>query len=620
MRRSHRWLIPLLLLTTGLGLRGLNADMLWWDEIFTLRVVGGGLYGPLSLPDVWTNSLTDIWNPPAYYLLLNLWGQVSGWTPFAVRSLSLFVGLLAVAWTFGLGQSVGGDWVGLGAATALGLSAVFIWYTHELRTYTLLVLLTVMCVWSYWRLITARPSRWLQALFLFSVAGLAYTLYFAVLVVAMIAVYHLLFMPKNRAWWRVPGLMLLAAILTLPWFVTAVRALASATSNPDYLGALALSDGEVLTMLGIAFSNGLVPLLLLPVFALLIVRQQPGARYVAFLTVTVLALSLLLHHLVPLIRHIRHILMLWPLLAVMTGFGAAYVARQRRMAVFALILVVWTMTGIWGSVTPDLNDYVFREVHLKFFRLHLPMHTLGEVINAQSHPDDAVIFAAPVEAWAVAGAFEYYVDPAPVRYTMADQLPGDVDEYPEQARRFMADRLRVWLGVERNMPPDYRQAALEQILNAEFVQCRRELAFTDLTLDLYAQRLACCGVPTAPPQMTFGDVQLSYMDSLPVSTATAELDLIMAWNLPESVPRNTYSAALHVWDEADMIVAQYDGGLPNADYSCQMAQVPLTELPAGDYRLTLSVYNWATGERLDGPAGDSHLLGTFTRIIDQDQP
>src|SRR5262245_40462494 len=101
-RRKWLLVIPLLLLTSWLGARGLNADAIWYDEYWSLYYAGGAHYGPITLGETWTRvAQTDIeLNPPGYYLLLNGWGALVGWTEYAGRALSLLVGVLAVAFTY----------------------------------------------------------------------------------------------------------------------------------------------------------------------------------------------------------------------------------------------------------------------------------------------------------------------------------------------------------------------------------------------------------------------------------------------------------------------------------------------------------------------------------------
>ncbi|MCA9915753.1 MAG: glycosyltransferase family 39 protein, partial [Anaerolineae bacterium] len=217
------WLVLLLLFTTWLGVRGLNLDAINYDEHWTIRIIGAEPYGPATLPAVIANATEDPWQPPLYYLLLWLWSQLAGATPFALRFLTTLVGLLSVASAYQLGKNIFGEFsrkpvkvgdhmgsplqrtdisAGLYAAILLGGSSLLAIYLHELRPYALYILFTILALWAYWRSVHAAKLGWRGGTFLFlSLAGLIYSHYFSIVVIVAVGLYHLLFVPKNRRWW-----------------------------------------------------------------------------------------------------------------------------------------------------------------------------------------------------------------------------------------------------------------------------------------------------------------------------------------------------------------------------------------------------------------------------------
>ncbi len=129
-------LVIFLLFVAWLGTRGISSEALWFDEVWSYRYAGGAQYGPLSLVQTAEQVVEQSQherNPPGYYMLLNLWGRIAGWTEYAARVLSLLAGLLAVTWTYRLGYDLAADQdrqtrmiVGIGAAVTLGASAFFV--------------------------------------------------------------------------------------------------------------------------------------------------------------------------------------------------------------------------------------------------------------------------------------------------------------------------------------------------------------------------------------------------------------------------------------------------------------------------------------------------------------
>lgn len=95
--RTWLYLVPLLLLTTWLGARGLNADTLWYDEYWSLYDAGIEPHGDRTLAQIWEGVASrNPWHAPGYFMILSGWGRLAGGTPFAGRALSLLFGLLAL--------------------------------------------------------------------------------------------------------------------------------------------------------------------------------------------------------------------------------------------------------------------------------------------------------------------------------------------------------------------------------------------------------------------------------------------------------------------------------------------------------------------------------------------
>ena len=230
--------MPVLLLVAVLGVRSLNADMLWVDEVFSIGNVGG-YQGPAYNPlQVWESlSQNSPQHVPGYFFVLGGWAALTGWTAFGLRALSLLFGLLAVAWTYRLGA----DWMspraGLYAALVVGIGAFYLYFTHEVRMYTMIAFLTVFVLWAYSRVIgpgvprrpaasastvpaqfsTYQPNMGYWLAFAVGALALLYTHLFGALVLAAIGLYHLLFVPKNRRWWVVVLILGVVGLSILPW-------------------------------------------------------------------------------------------------------------------------------------------------------------------------------------------------------------------------------------------------------------------------------------------------------------------------------------------------------------------------------------------------------------------
>lgn len=186
-------LIAILLLACGLRLYRLGAGSLWYDETVSVHLAAK------SVPALLQHTAGDI-HPPGYYLLLHGWLRLAGRSDFAAAFPSLFFGVLLVALAGWLGRRVFGVQAGLLAAFLVAISPYHLWYSQEVRMYTLAAVLAMGVLAATLRLLaapagTALPWRPLAVYAVCAALGLWVLYYFAFLLVAV----NLMVL----AWWLV---------------------------------------------------------------------------------------------------------------------------------------------------------------------------------------------------------------------------------------------------------------------------------------------------------------------------------------------------------------------------------------------------------------------------------
>ena len=135
-------LAAILLLAFALRLFRLGAASLWYDEAVSVFLARQ------DLATLTAHTAGDI-HPPFYYYLLHFWLQAAGSSELAAGFLSLFFGLLLVAMSYALGRRLFSPTVGLLAALLVALSPFNLWYSQEVRMYTLgafLGMITLYCL------------------------------------------------------------------------------------------------------------------------------------------------------------------------------------------------------------------------------------------------------------------------------------------------------------------------------------------------------------------------------------------------------------------------------------------------------------------------------------------
>lgn len=177
---GHLVLLLILLFAFALRLYHLGYESLWYDETVSV------LLAQKSLPALTAHTAGDI-HPPLYYYLLHFWIRLADPSEFSLAFLSLAFGVLLIPLLFYLGRRLYGAKIGLLGALLLALSPFNLWYSQEVRMYTLGASLGLISLLFLLRLIESRA--WLRrgygaGYILASALGLYTLYYFAFLLLA----------------------------------------------------------------------------------------------------------------------------------------------------------------------------------------------------------------------------------------------------------------------------------------------------------------------------------------------------------------------------------------------------------------------------------------------------
>jgi 4-amino-4-deoxy-L-arabinose transferase-like glycosyltransferase len=247
-------LVLLALVALALRIYKLDGQSLWYDEGFSVYLAR------MDPAQIVARTAADI-QPPLYYLLLHGWIHLFGDNEWAVRSLSVLWGVLAVPLMYILALKLfHSRLAGLLAAFLLAISPLHLWYGQEARMYSLL---TFLCLLSSILLLLAMRARswaWAALLWLaYALVNVAavYTHYFSFFALAFQAAYLVLVVwsGRFRHWHLLVGGLAagLATVLAyLPWLPHLV---ARYGADASYLPGR-LKVGEVLVDVAVAFAGG----------------------------------------------------------------------------------------------------------------------------------------------------------------------------------------------------------------------------------------------------------------------------------------------------------------------------------------------------------------------------
>ncbi len=124
-------LIIILFLALILRLINLNQS-LWWDEAINVVYAQGSNFWWF----VTKYPLGDF-HPPGYFVILWIWGHLFNFSEISVRLPSIIFGVLTIYLTYLIGKELFGKKTGLVAALFLAVAPLHIYYSQEVRMYSL---------------------------------------------------------------------------------------------------------------------------------------------------------------------------------------------------------------------------------------------------------------------------------------------------------------------------------------------------------------------------------------------------------------------------------------------------------------------------------------------------
>lgn len=383
-RDTGRWL-PLIALLVGafaLRLVRLGAESLWYDEAVSLLLAGK------SLPALVAHTGRDI-HPPLYYVLLHWWTGLTGRTEFAAAFFSLFFGILLIpaTYTFARRLPPRGSAVPVMSALLVAISPYNVWYSQEVRMYTLGAFLALLNAIAAWRLLvgqrrgqTVGPQRPSWLLLVLSAALGLYTLYYFAFFLLFQALFLAAVLLRERLTLR-PWLLAAAATIVAwaPWLPVAWR---QATDPPvppwrsftplwavlrDSFGALAFGQSAPpatwqpwLLLAFAVYAVGLVALLARG-------RAVSTAAYLVGATWLPVAVIHLFSVLASPLYHVRYVFTYSPYFYVVLAAGLlagpAFAPRPLRAPLVVAALALWaglsarSLHTFWSDPAYAADDY-----------------------------------------------------------------------------------------------------------------------------------------------------------------------------------------------------------------------------------------------------------------------
>jgi len=614
--------IAILFLAAATRIINVSSWPVWTDEGWSIWATDDAHLG------VVLDNLAHDRHPPLYFVALRGWRSLAGDSLLALRYLSIAAGVLTVAVAYRIGADVFGRRAGLYAALLLATLPIAVYYSQEVRHYgwfTLFVMLSWLCFLRYLK----RPSSGILIGYIFSLTLAFYTLYFALLPLAIQIVVGLFWRfakfnqnpllnpppqareEKHPKLWLI-GAWIITAVLYAPWLwvIATIQFPTLTTGIGNLPGTYAATFANIPALGNLLLGTQWALLLGLGALAIWAIWRNKGTHIGAPLQWIVVlgGVGLLVIMFVMSIKFNllsgRTLVFLVPMLAVMCGYGASVIeipTDSNRNGLRPFPTVAGMLIGAWVVVTLATPTVIQPRIDSdKTAQMVAQDYTAGDLIVLETGWDD--------------NAFAYQLrqvipDAEIIRtITRADIYSHDKDLLPAIMPQLESHR-RVWV-VQWLQAPQI-MSALEKGTAGFQAVIRRELP---VNAD-YRQRFGDSVIKMTlyeKPQLDvkawqFGDL-FTLRDALPPTQAHAgeKLSVDLWWSALKQ-PNLDYSVGVFILDSSGAVRADHNGS-PSDKPTTQWTADGLyfdrhsltlpTDLPAGRYSLVVKVYWYGDNQAL----------------------
>lgn len=143
-----------IILLFSLGLRLISIDQsLWLDEAISANVA------KLSIEKIIPTFSVGDFHPPLFYLVLNLWVKIFGSGVVQMRLSSGLFSLITIWLVYKIGRLIRDKKTGLWAAVLTGVNPLLVYYSQELRMYTMATMLLTAAVYFWIKIIKNKETK-----------------------------------------------------------------------------------------------------------------------------------------------------------------------------------------------------------------------------------------------------------------------------------------------------------------------------------------------------------------------------------------------------------------------------------------------------------------------------
>lgn len=196
MKNKNIWLIALVFIL-GLIFRLIFLDKaggLSYDELVSFKQASQSN----ALSTIYYTLKTDV-HMPLYQLFLHWWAKIFSLSDLSLRAFSAFCGILTIITGFYTGRELPSPRTSILCASLFAINSFFIYYSQEVRMYSLLILLASLTVLFIVKIKNNPENRWTYTALVITCFALihTYTIAFIYVIALILTVFVYLYLQKQ---------------------------------------------------------------------------------------------------------------------------------------------------------------------------------------------------------------------------------------------------------------------------------------------------------------------------------------------------------------------------------------------------------------------------------------
>ena len=334
-----------------LRLKGLTFQSYWYDELYSLMAAN-----PENPYNQVLQETFDSVHPPLFHTLLWLWFKVFGFSELSGRVFPALFGILTIPVMYLLGKELFDGEVGVYAAGIATVNPFLLYYSQEVRPYSLFLLLSLLSLFLYLKVLKHLRYRDF-AFYLITTGALMYTHYFGLLVIGVEALFLAVYLPSNRH--NISQIIGFGAVTTLTFILFLSPLLLSiiADASRDTFWIVRPESDFLIDYMEKFFGESSIIMILIISLMVIALSQISSDRIrgetklgFSFLTIWIIVVTtvpyLVSIFFVPVLIS-RNLIILLPAIILLISFGLKYSGIKKLKLFVFFVLIILSSTTIF---------------------------------------------------------------------------------------------------------------------------------------------------------------------------------------------------------------------------------------------------------------------------------